>query len=116
MTTRVLLCLAAGYLSALVALVQPATVRAALGEDDWKYDVVYRKQGEPFKGLVVENNDRHVVIKCITRRPGKPTIVFAEVLPRGEVAHVELLDPQERDRLHKRLEGLRTSANCLRPS
>jgi hypothetical protein len=78
----------------------------APGADEWKYDVVYPKKGEPFRGLVLENNNTQVIIRCIVRKPGRPTITHPECLPRKEVESVELLDPGERELLKRRLEAL----------
>jgi Protein of unknown function (DUF1570) len=113
MIRRSIILLAAGMLTVVAALFQPMTGPAAPGADEWKYDVVYRKMGEPLKGLVVENNDQQVVLKCISRKPGSPTIVSTTILTRREVERVELLDPQERDKLQKRLQALKTERELL---
>jgi hypothetical protein len=85
----------------------------APGGDEWKYDVVYRKKGEPFRGFVHEQTDRYVDITVISRKPGRPTILFNEQVPRQDVEKVELLDPRERDLLHKRLDALKKERALL---
>jgi hypothetical protein len=97
----------------LVTAVAGRAQQPAPGGDDWKYDVVYRKKGEPFKGLVQEQNDRYVDITVISRRPGRPTILFNEQVPRKDVDRVELLDPKDRDALHKRLDALKKERALL---
>ena len=103
-------------LTVLLTLTACAPSRArqpAPGADEWKYDVVHRKKGEPFKGLVLEQNERYVEITVISRRPGRPTILFKEAVPRQDIARVELLDPKERDVLHKRLDALKKERDLL---
>jgi len=81
-------------------------VDSSPGADEWKYDVVYRKRGKPMSGLVVEEGKEYVILKCISRKPGAPTIVFNEYLPVAEVERVELLGPDDRNMLRRRLQGL----------
>lgn len=83
------------------------------GADDWKYDVVYRKKGNPLRGLVVEETPARVLLKCVTRKPGAPTLVFAESLPRDEVDHIDLLGPGERETLARRLDALKKERELL---
>jgi Protein of unknown function (DUF1570) len=99
----------------LLACALGAVPRAAEtpGADEWKYDVVNRKKGAPFHGLVVEQSKTQVVIKCVSRKPGRPTILYEECLPRNEVESVELLDPKERDVLQRRLEALKRERETL---
>jgi hypothetical protein len=104
------------WLAPLLVLMVPASVHAAepaVGSDDWKYDVVLRVKGPPLSGLVIEQTATHVVMKCISRKPGSPTIVFHEILPVSEVRKVELLDPKDRDQLHKRLQGIARERELL---
>lgn len=76
------------------------------GTDGWKYDTVYRHKGPPLKGLIVEQGANHVLMKCIARRPGRPTIAFPEWLPRKEIARIVLAAPADRELLARRLESL----------
>jgi Protein of unknown function (DUF1570) len=94
------LCLSLGLALVLVAAEPP-------GADDWKYDVIHRLRGVPLQGLVVEQNSTHVVIKCITRRPGSPTLVFTEYVPRREIESLALLSDADRRVLESRLETLK---------
>jgi hypothetical protein len=96
------LVLLAGLLTVGVAL----CADPPLGADDWKYDIVYRKDGKPLVGLVVEQTATHVVIRCISRKPGSPTIIIRDSVPMKEVDHIDLLGPEERDQLNKRLKNL----------
>jgi hypothetical protein len=88
---------------------------ASPGRDEWKYDVVYRKKGRgvPLHGLVIEQGPKHLKMKCITRRPGFPTVVFPEVLETRDVDRVELLDADERKKLQQRLEKLKRDRKVL---
>jgi hypothetical protein len=102
--------------SSLAALLLLGSLRAAdpPGADDWKYDLVYPKNGRPpLKGLVTEQSATQVLIKCVSRKPGSPTVVIPEWLPRAEVERVELLEPQERDQLRQRLQALARERETL---
>lgn len=91
-----------------------ATVQAEpqLG-DDWKYDIVYRKQGKPLTGLVLEKSATHLYMRCIHRRPGSPTVTIRESLPLNEVDRVDLLGPEDRDILITRLKNLARERETL---
>jgi hypothetical protein len=99
------------------ALLLAAAALAAGGEvpggDGWKYDVVYRKKGSPFQGLVVEQTPEVVRLRCVSRRPGSPTVVYPVDLPAADVERVELAPDDERDRLRARLEALRRERRTL---
>src|SRR5262249_8723145 len=64
-------------------------------------------------GLVVEQTASHVLLKCISRKPGAPTIVHREWLARAEVERVELLPTEDRDLLRRRLEALAKERELL---
>jgi hypothetical protein len=83
------------------------------GGDDWKYEVVYRKKGAPFRGLIVDEAATHLCIKCISRKPGSPTLVFTEYLPRQEIDRIERLPPEDREQLRHRLDGLKREREML---
>jgi hypothetical protein len=87
----------------------------APGGDEWKYDIVYRKKGEPFKGLVLadKKTDPYVYMTIISRKPNRPTIQIKFEIPRHEVERVELLDPKDRDVLIKRLDALQKERDLL---
>src|SRR5262249_29425053 len=74
--------------------------------DSWKYDVVYRHKGVPLHGLVVEHGAKHIILKCIVRKPGRPTLIFTEYLPRAEIARIVQAEPAERALLAGRLQAL----------
>jgi hypothetical protein len=83
------------------------------GADVWKYDVVYRKRGVPLEGLVLEQTKQLVTIRCIIRKPGSPTVLFTEYLPREEIEQVVLQEPAEREKLQKRLLALKNERKTL---
>jgi hypothetical protein len=103
------------WTSALAALLSAAVPAAdpPPGADDWKYDIVYPKKGQPLKGLVIEQSATQVLIKCVSRKPGAPTVVITDWLPRNEVDRVELLEPKERDLLRRRLQALARERELL---
>jgi hypothetical protein len=91
----------------LAVAVAPSRAAATPGGDEWKYDVVHLKKGEPLRGLIEEQGDRKVRIRCIRRRPGRPTIVHLEIIPHGEIARLELLSDADRAALQRRLDALK---------
>jgi hypothetical protein len=101
-------CTLAGLI--LLALAGGAGVRAA---DDWKFDVVYRKAGKPLIGLVTEQTPRCLRLRCVSRKPGAPTIVYPVEVDAGEVERVELLPDRERTLLRQRLDNLREERKVL---
>jgi hypothetical protein len=90
------------------AFLSPANaVGQANDGDDWKYDIVYPKRGDPYRGLVVEQNGGGVRMQWVQRRPGRPTIVYRIELARDEIDHVDLLPDEERAALRQRLTALK---------
>ncbi len=88
----------------------PVALRAADGApggDDWRYDVVHRKKGDPYRGLVEALDGGDVRMWCIVRNPGRPTIFYRITLPRAEVDRVEMLPDLEHEILRRRFLGLR---------
>lgn len=81
------------------------------GASEWKFDVLHR--GVPLKGLVIDQTASSVKIRCITRKPGSPTLVFTETIPRDEVAKMDLLEKEERTLLEQRLESLKQERDML---
>ncbi len=100
-------------LSWLLIAVLGGVGAAPPGADEWKYDVVHRHKGAPLMGLVVEQAGDHVLLKCISRKPGRPTILFSEWLPRAEVARVVLADAADREKLARRLQALARERELL---
>lgn len=98
---------------ALVCRAGRAAEDVAPGTDDWRYDVVHRKRGDAFRGLVLQQNAAHVRLQYVSRRPGAPTVLYTIELPAEEVDHVELLPDEERDRLRQRLDALRQQRRQL---
>jgi hypothetical protein len=76
------------------------------GDDDWKYDIIHLKSGEDLRGLVVESDDAHVLVRKVVRKPGAATLVFTEDFKRTAVDHMDLLDADDRDVLSRRLQAL----------
>lgn len=98
----------------LLGVVGASQGDAPLGADEWKYDIVYRKgNNKPLVGLVLEQTATHVTIRCISRKPGAPTVVIRDRLPLKEVDRVELLGPTERAQLHQRLVNLAKERETL---
>jgi hypothetical protein len=83
------------------------------GGDEWKYDVIHRKRGVSLRGLVVEQGASFVQIRCISRKPGSPTVVFTENVPRGDVASLQLLGDADRKLLEQRLDALKREREVL---
>ncbi len=77
------------------------------GGDDWKYDVVYLKKGEPYHGLVLEQKGGRLSMKWVVRRPGRPTIIYPITFSGDEIARVEMLPEAEHESLRLRLKALR---------
>ncbi len=101
---------------ALLLAVGAALCRGAdvPGGDEWKYDVVYRKGGaEPLRGLVVAQGSDKVTIRCISRNPGRPTIVFTANVPAAEVSRLKLLSDADRAVLQQRLDALKRERQDL---
>ncbi len=98
---------------AIGSLVARGVDPAPVGGDDWKYDVLYRKVGKPYRGLITEDTADHVRIRCVIRRPGAPTVVYTEEFRRDEIDHLEKLDDEERRQLTARLDGLARERNEL---
>jgi hypothetical protein len=79
---------------------------APLGGDDWKYDIVYLKKGDNFRGLVYQR-DGGVRMWCIVRNPGRPAVFYRVNFSEDEVARVEMLPDAEHERLRQRFKALR---------
>src|SRR5450755_3247724 len=77
------------------------------GADEWKYDVVVRMNGEPLRGLVIEDGPKSVTIRWIWRNPGRPTLVFTQIVERRDIRRVELLPDADREALRQRLDALK---------
>lgn len=79
---------------------------APLGGDDWKYDIVYPKKGDCYRGLVYERGGS-VRMWCIVRNPGRPAVFYRVNFSEEEVARVEMLPDGEHEKLRQRFEALR---------
>lgn len=94
----------------------PAAQEPALGPagpTEWQYDQVIRRKGPPLLGLVLEHNRTQVRITCIRRKPGAPTLLFTDTVPREEVVELRLLPEEQRKKLVARLEALRRERELL---
>jgi hypothetical protein len=100
--------------SALAILVIATGLLAAdtPGNDEWKYDVVHRKRGQPLRGLVVKQGAT-IQIRCISRKPGSPTVVFTENVSRADVSRLQLLSDADREKLQQRLDSLKREREVL---
>lgn len=86
------------------------TIRAAdvaPGGDDWKYDIVYRKKGDRYRGLILQRDSGEVRMWCIVRNPGRPTIFYRVNLTNEEIDRVEMLAAAEHEMLRQRFDALR---------
>ena len=83
------------------------------GADEWKYDIILRKSGEPLRGLILEEGVKSVKIQCIWRKPGKPTLVSTEIIPRQEIRRLVELDKNDREALRERLNALKRERAVL---
>ena len=100
----------------LATLLNAAGIRAAdnpPGGDDWKYDIVYPKKGEPYHGLVLERKDGRLSMQWVVRRPGRPTIIYPINLSGDEIDRVEMLPEEEHESLRLRLKALREEQKRL---
>jgi Protein of unknown function (DUF1570) len=97
--------LAAAALTALLLTAAPPG-DAVPGGDEWKYDVVHLKTGESLRGLVVEQDAKHVFLRKIVRKPGAPTLIFSDDLKRSDVDHLDLLADDDREQLVQRVQAL----------
>ena len=88
------------------------------GEDEWKFEVLHRTTGLPFYGLIVSESPNQVIFKCITRKPGSPTLVFTENFEKSTIIKIERLPEPERILLGAKLDALAKErerfANTLR--
>ncbi|HZV04306.1 MAG TPA: DUF1570 domain-containing protein [Gemmataceae bacterium] len=99
------LVLAAG--AALLALLDGAAAEHPPGGDDWKYDIVYRKNGDNFRGVVLRHECGEVRMWCIVRNPGRPTVFYRVNLPESEIERIDMLPDEEHEKLRQRFEALR---------
>ena len=106
-------CLTLVLLASLLSVVAPTHGDPPPGADDWKYDVVHRKEGLPLIGLVLEQTPSAVLMRCVSRRPGSPTVMIRESIPTREIDRVELLGPEEREKLQQRLKNLTKEREVL---
>ena len=100
-------------LVALCLLVALAHAADPPGADEWKYDVILRKAGEPLRGLILEEQTKSVKIQCIWRTPGKPTLVSTEIIPRAEIRQLLVLEKDDREALRQRLDALKRERAVL---
>ncbi|MFQ3651702.1 MAG: DUF1570 domain-containing protein, partial [Gemmataceae bacterium] len=101
------------WVALLLLAIAAETPLAPPREDDWKYDQVIRRKGPALVGLVLHHNRTEVRITCIRRKPGSPTLLFTDTLPRDEVLELRLLEDDERKKLVARLEALRRERELL---
>jgi hypothetical protein len=82
-------------------------VSRAAAADDWKFDVVFLKNGKQIKGLLLEQTPAGIEFRMVTRRRGAPTIVNPTSIEHRLVDHLELLGAADRELLEGRLASLR---------
>jgi hypothetical protein len=74
--------------------------------EDWKFDVLQLKNGNTWEGLVFKETPSEVGFRWVIRRPGRPVVVFNQVLKRSEITSIKRLDPPDREILENRLKAL----------
>ena len=97
----------------MILLLLAALAADAPGGDEWRYDVIRRKGLPTLEGLILERSAAGIRIRCIRRRPGKPTLFFTDSVPASEIRLVEALPPAERTKLVQRLETLKKERERL---
>ncbi len=99
----------------LILLVVPLVLLAAdaARSEDWKLDVIHRKEGDPLRGLILEEAREYVTIRCVSRKPGAPTMLFTVKVPRADIARIEELSKEDRDKLQQRLTLLKQEYDSL---
>lgn len=85
----------------------------APGGDGLEYEAVHRKGATTLRGLILDNNDKVVRIRCVQMQPGRPTFYFTLSVPKGEVRLVEELKPDKKKRLAAWLDGLKREREAL---
>jgi hypothetical protein len=100
-------------LSPLALFLPLALLADAPGGGEWKLDVIHRKDAEPLRGLIVEDARDHVTIRCVSRKPGRPTMTFTVKVPRGDISRIDELSKEDRDKLQARLAALKREFDSL---
>src|SRR5262245_61470696 len=95
-------------LATWVVLLVGATAASADGPASaaWPLEAVHLKNGTVLRGLIVEDTPALVKFLDVRRQPGRPTVVFPTTFLRREIAKVDRLPVEERDRLKDRLHEL----------
>ncbi len=83
------------------------------GGEDWKYDIVYRKKGEPLCGLVEEQTAAVVRLRSVSRKRGSPTVVYRVELDARDIERVQLATEEDREQLRRRLDALQQERHTL---
>jgi hypothetical protein len=92
------------FSTCLVAV--PPSLRA---DDDWKLDQVHLKNGRTLQGLLVKDEGKEILFRCVTRKPGVRTVTIGVTIRRDEIKELELLDDDERALLVSRVKALDAS-------
>ncbi len=85
----------------------------ALTAAEWAYDVIHLKNGNVLKGLILQEQPQALTFQHISRKPGRPTLVFSSTVQRSEIQRIDKLSPSERDKLKDRLVQLEAFAQQL---
>jgi hypothetical protein len=73
---------------------------------EWKYEVVYLKNGRTLQGLVESESPVEIRMQCIRRAPGRPTVRIFTTIPAVDVVRVKHLVAADREVLVGRLKAL----------
>jgi hypothetical protein len=79
---------------------------SAPGGQEWKYDVVHRKNGPPLCGLVEKQTSTTVQLRCVSRKPGSPTITYTVELPAADIERIDRLPDPQHQELRQRLDAV----------
>src|SRR5437667_4908190 len=65
----------------------------------WKFDQVRLKNGNVFRGLILEETPAFVRFQDVRQRPGRPTVLFYTTFARSEIDSINALEDAERAQL-----------------
>ena len=58
----------------------------------WRFETLHLKTGAPLRGLVIDEADGSIMMRCVIQRPGEPTRVMTFKFLPPEVDHIDRLD------------------------
>lgn len=73
---------------------------------EWPFDELVLTNGGRFRGLLLEESVRGIRFQTVRRAAGRPTVTLTLFFNRDEVARVQRLSEEDRQRLKQKLDGL----------